>query len=148
MMPIPCVDLLVFSDNCVLLVKRANEPARGQWWFPGGRVHHLEAREKAVARKLREECGIGHTSMHEAGTYDVFLSKTEASSSSTRCSHAITTLYYVEAESNQSVVLDAQSQTSKWLPCEAWLRQPLNAFVQEHIRRFHTRRRSFPCGRI
>ena len=52
-MPIPCVDLIVIDKlGRALLVKRANYPALGEWWFPGGRVHFLETRHGAVKRKL------------------------------------------------------------------------------------------------
>ncbi len=38
-MPISCVDLLVMDEfGRILLLRRKNEPAAGQWWFLGGRV--------------------------------------------------------------------------------------------------------------
>ena len=36
--PIPSVDLLVVTDNGLLLAKRQNEPAKGEWFVPGGRI--------------------------------------------------------------------------------------------------------------
>lgn len=38
-MPILCVDLIIFFDGKCLLLKKKNEPAKGQYWFPGGRVY-------------------------------------------------------------------------------------------------------------
>ena len=53
--PRVCVDIFVEdSHGHVLLLKRTNEPAIGQWWFPGGRVHIGETRFEAARRKLRE----------------------------------------------------------------------------------------------
>ena len=58
-MPIACVDVVAHDgDGRVLLLCRAEEPAKGQWWFPGGRVHHMETRADAAARKLKEECSL------------------------------------------------------------------------------------------
>lgn len=58
-MPIPCVDLVVRRGERFLLVRRAHEPARGQWWLPGGRIHKGELSVVAAARKLRHEVGLG-----------------------------------------------------------------------------------------
>ena len=75
-MPIPSVDLIVVDDQQrVLLAKRKNEPGKGFWWFPGGRVHFLETREQASVRKLREECGLGVEQILEVGTYDVIVER-------------------------------------------------------------------------
>lgn len=73
-MPIPCVDLLVVNHiGDILLLLRKNEPAAGQWWFPGGRVLFGERREDAAKRKLEEECSICATQFKEIGTYDQFF---------------------------------------------------------------------------
>jgi 8-oxo-dGTP diphosphatase len=42
----------------LLLVQRANDPGRGQWSLPGGRVEAGEDDASAVARELHEETGL------------------------------------------------------------------------------------------
>jgi ADP-ribose pyrophosphatase YjhB (NUDIX family) len=42
----------------LLLVRRANDPGRGQWSLPGGRVEPGESDVSAVARELHEETGL------------------------------------------------------------------------------------------
>src|SRR5437763_3832772 len=42
----------------ILLVLRANEPGRGLWSLPGGRVEPGEAEDAAVAREVLEETGL------------------------------------------------------------------------------------------
>lgn len=42
----------------LLLVRRANEPGRGRWSLPGGRVEAGESDADAVAREMLEETGL------------------------------------------------------------------------------------------
>lgn len=54
-----CVGAVVHdADGRLLLVRRVNEPGRGRWSLPGGRVESGESDEQAVARELAEETGI------------------------------------------------------------------------------------------
>lgn len=59
LLPIPCVDIIVVSDNKFLMGKRSEEPAEGTWFFPGGRIMKGETFEKTAIRKAREEIGLG-----------------------------------------------------------------------------------------
>jgi len=56
--PILAVGALVVREGKVLLAKRRLEQNRGLWSLPGGIVHSGEALKAALARELREECGI------------------------------------------------------------------------------------------
>ena len=42
----------------LLLVLRANEPSRGRWSLPGGRIEPGETARAAAAREVREETGL------------------------------------------------------------------------------------------
>ena len=52
------ISCAVLRDGAVLLVKRGNEPARGRWAFPGGRLNPGETLGEGVAREVMEESGI------------------------------------------------------------------------------------------
>lgn len=55
---ISAVSVALVRDDTVLLVKRALEPSRGLYAFPGGRVESGETSEAAARRELLEETGM------------------------------------------------------------------------------------------
>ena len=56
---VPCVGAVV-QDGAgrLLLIRRGQEPSRGLWSLPGGRVEPGESLEQAVVREVREETGL------------------------------------------------------------------------------------------
>ena len=46
------------SAKKLLLIRRANEPGRGRWSVPGGRVQAGETDHDAVVREVAEETGL------------------------------------------------------------------------------------------
>lgn len=42
----------------VVLARRDHPPRKGQWSLPGGKVERGETLERALAREIREECGL------------------------------------------------------------------------------------------
>ena len=56
---VPCVGAVVRdTEGRLLLVRRANEPGRGLWSVPGGRVEPGETSPEAVVREVAEETGL------------------------------------------------------------------------------------------
>lgn len=56
---IPCAGGIVRDDEGrILLVRRGQEPSRGLWSVPGGRVEGDESWDDAAIREVREETGI------------------------------------------------------------------------------------------
>jgi len=57
--PITCVGGLAYDGaGRLLLVQRANEPGRGLWSVPGGRVEPGEDDAAALVREMLEETGL------------------------------------------------------------------------------------------
>jgi len=129
-MPIPCVDLLVVDNaGYILLVKRQNEPAKGQWWFPGGRVYYKEKRKDAAIRKLKEECNLDAINIQELGTYDLILDNNITNS----MVHGITTLFFMDVHNREPFKVDDQSIDADWRTLDEWYNENLNPFVRAHI---------------
>lgn len=63
------VAAIVVSDARILLVKRAHEPQKGLYDLPGGFVDYQESLEAAVAREVKEECGLTVTDLRYFGSY-------------------------------------------------------------------------------
>jgi len=68
--PILCVDLVLEVEGKYLLVKRRNEPVKGRWWVPGGRVWKGESIATAAKRKAREELGLSITGITPTGFFE------------------------------------------------------------------------------
>ncbi len=69
--PLPvvaCVGAVVLdSRGRLLMVRRGNEPGRGLWSVPGGRVEAGESVAAAVEREVREETGLAVRAGAEVG---------------------------------------------------------------------------------
>lgn len=67
------VDAVIFSASAnseyVLLVKRKNEPFKGQWVLPGGFVDDGEGLETAAIRELQEETSLELDSLSQLRAY-------------------------------------------------------------------------------
>ena len=69
--PQVAVGAIVFKDDKVLLVLRANPPAEEQWAIPGGRVELGETLQEAAEREIKEETGITIRAGEPVFTFDV-----------------------------------------------------------------------------
>jgi mutator protein MutT len=57
-LPIVSVEAVIVKDNALLFLKRNNEPVKGEWWFPGGRIQKGESLEQTLCREIKEETGL------------------------------------------------------------------------------------------
>jgi 8-oxo-dGTP diphosphatase len=71
--PAVTVDVALFYSEAdrkeILLIKRARDPFKGQWAFPGGFVDEDESLEDAAARELLEETGLENIHLEQVGAF-------------------------------------------------------------------------------
>lgn len=110
--PIACVDVAIVAAGAVLLIRRKDHPAKGQWWLPGGRVYKGEMLKDAARRKAEEEvglkCHVGpaiHTdeTIFPDGPYGVAI-------------HSINTCFFLYPDSDITAYkLDEHHDEAKWV---------------------------------
>jgi 8-oxo-dGTP diphosphatase len=55
---VPCVGVVCWRGDEVLLIRRGHPPRQGEWSIPGGKVEWGEPLAVAALRELREETGV------------------------------------------------------------------------------------------
>ncbi|MGB9953261.1 GDP-mannose mannosyl hydrolase [Haloarcula marismortui] len=94
--PLVSVDLVVEYDGGILLGKRENEPAKGEWFVPGGTVLKNETRTEAAHRVAEEELGESVVIDECLGTYEHFYDTSEIGSVDSK--HYVATAYRCHLE--------------------------------------------------
>ncbi len=116
--PINAVELLVFDkDNNVLMFKRLNEPAKDQWWIPGGRVLNGESRKEAAKRLAKDECGITVFDFQQFETLEYSVKN----NTDNYYQHIISTVYKIKTSGGE-VEIDSQTSEYSWRSPSEWLK--------------------------
>tara|TARA_B100000989_G_scaffold213282_1_gene162075 strand:- start:1461 stop:1886 length:426 start_codon:yes stop_codon:yes gene_type:complete len=108
--PIICVDIIISFDNKFLLVKRSENPLKGEWWVPGGRVLIGENCVTAAKRKLNEELNISIDDLKFYGFYEDLF---EESSFGKHLYHTVSVVYFLEIENIDGIDLNYTSTSWK-----------------------------------
>lgn len=124
-LPILCVDVVITnSSGKYLLLKRANQPRKGQWWVIGGRVLKEETLEQAVARKVWQESALKIQILYPIGYYEEFSLDNPFGLSTPY--HAVSIVFEAVVEDGVDIKLDEQSVAWKFseeLPAEFRVRK-------------------------
>lgn len=112
-LPILCVDVIVKNaQGKYLLIKRGNEPKKGQWWVIGGRVLKGETCEEAAIRKIREEVSLNVNVVLPIGYFELVIGAHPFGLELPY--HSVSIVYETLATDNQQVRLDDQSVEWKY----------------------------------
>jgi colanic acid biosynthesis protein WcaH len=112
-LPILCVDVVITNTRGeYLLIKRANEPRKGEWWVIGGRLLKGEMLGEAVVRKVREETSLNIEAGRPIGYYEA-LSQENPFGLAPRL-HAVSVVFSTVVDDHQEIRLDDQSEGWKY----------------------------------
>ncbi len=130
---IACVDVFIYNpeDSTYFVVLRGQEPAKGIWWLPGGRVNKGESFHDTARRKCAREVGIKNITLEEKifGPYAT-LFPTSAWGCPT---HTINSVALAILRSEDTPQLDPNHKEWKWVPIEVAPEDPYVRKVWEDI---------------
>ncbi len=107
--PILTVDIVIVHKGKFLLHKRANEPYKGFWWTPGGRVILQESPERAAIRKAYQEVGLRVKLDKILGTLNAPEKRWGIKS------QTVSIVYLAHLlRAKQSILLDFQAADAQW----------------------------------
>lgn len=113
--PLVSIDLCLICNGQILLGKRSNEPLRGMWFTPGGRIHKNETWQGALLRISEVELGLSSIVVENfslMGVWDHFY-KNSALDQNTS-THYVNLPHYAEFKSRPSITLDDQHGEFEW----------------------------------
>ena len=113
--PLVSIDLCLVCDGQVLLGKRANEPLKGEWFTPGGRIHKNETWQHALLRIVKAELGLCDIAVEDfslMGVWDHFYNNSALDENTS--THYVNLPHYAGFKSKPQIALDDQHGEFKW----------------------------------
>ena len=118
--PLVSIDLCLICNDQILLGKRINEPLKGIWFTPGGRIHKNETRQDALLRIAEVELDLSDIVLEDfalMGMLDHFYSNSALDKNTT--THYVNLPHYAEFKYNPQIALDDQHAEFKWFDLAA-----------------------------
>ena len=113
--PLVSIDLCLICNGQILLGQRSNEPLKGRWFTPGGRIHKNEAWQDALLRIAEAELGLSGTAVEGfslMGMWDHFYSNSALDQNTS--THYVNLPHYAEWQTKPDITLDGQHAECKW----------------------------------
>ena len=113
--PLVSIDLCLICNGQILLGKRSNEPLKGTWFTPGGRIHKNETWQDALLRIAKVELGLSGIAVDDfalMGVWDHFYNNSALDQNTS--THYVNLPHYAEFKSEPQIALDDQHDEFKW----------------------------------
>jgi colanic acid biosynthesis protein WcaH len=118
---VSCVDCVIVradketGDKQCILVERRDNPAKGKWWFPGGRQFKGETFFRAAERKTRTETGLKGTATQVLGVWNTFFDTSAWDVKGVKGTQTVNVAVYIEVPDGSEVFLDNTSDRFRWI---------------------------------
>ena len=103
-------------DDQLLLGKRNNDPLKGEWFTPGGRIHKNETWQNALLRIAEVEVGLSDIEVEGfslMGVWDHFYSTSAVDENTS--THYVNLPHSAELGSRPQITLDDQHGEFEWI---------------------------------
>lgn len=127
------VELVLEHNGAVLLAKRNNEPAKGEWFWPGTRLYKNETFEDCAHRVAREELGIDINICCQVGTFAHFWNTSKFDDVDS--THTVNVVFHAHPVGDSvNVALDEQHSEYKFITDAE---ERLHPYVKQYLRDSH-----------
>jgi len=113
--PLTSLDLCLVCEGKILLCERRNEPLRGQWFTPGGRIYKNEPWQSALLRIAQTELGLRNYKIEDfslMGIWDHFYNNSVVDESTS--THYVNLPHYSCFKNMPLIELDDQHLQFGW----------------------------------
>ena len=113
--PLVSIDLCLIWNGQILLGKRSNEPLKGRWFTPGGRIHKNKTWQDALLRIAEVELGLSGIAVEHftlMGVWDHFYNNSVLDENMS--THYVNLPHYAEFKSRPQITLDDQHAEFEW----------------------------------
>jgi colanic acid biosynthesis protein WcaH len=113
--PLVSIDICLVHDHKMLLGKRNNEPLRGQWFTPGGRILKNESWQDCLKRVAQSELGLCVTDTSEfalMGIWDHFYPNSAFDRNIS--THYVNLPFYIFFDKRPEIEVDSQHDFVDW----------------------------------
>lgn len=137
MLPLVSIDLLLRdSTGRYLTGLRANPPAQGAWFVPGGRIRKNESLRDALRRIVHDELGLSvpEQAWQPRGVYEHFYG-TNFAGEAGRSTHYVVLAYEAELSLDTASLPLDQHNCYRWLPAEVIAADPgVHPYTQAYFK--------------
>ena len=113
--PLVSIDLCLVCEDQLLLGKRNNNPLKGEWFTPGGRIHKNESWQNALLRIAKAELGLYDITVENfflMGVWDHFYNNSALDQDIS--THYVNLPHYIVLESRPLITVDNQHDDVQW----------------------------------
>ena len=113
--PLVSIDLCLIFNGHMLLGKRKNDPLKGEWFTPGGRIYKNETWQNSLLRITSVELGLRDILVEDfslMGVWDHFYKNSAVGQDVS--THYVNLPHYAGFQSKPKITLDDQHGEFEW----------------------------------